>query len=394
MAMAPLVLIANPGSSSRKYALYAGKHCRGKLQFEHSGEGIDCIFIQGDVQEQIPVSIQDITKVTKLVMPMFIDKGLLSDREVLAAIGIRVVAPGSYFLEDHIVDNDFFEQIRASKAHAPLHIKASLLELESLQKEFPDTRLIGVSDSAFHANKPDYAWNYGLPLDDADKFEIKRFGYHGLSIASIVHTLEQSGKLPKKLIVCHVGSGVSVTALLSGRSIDTTMGYSPLDGLVMATRSGSVDPTAIQSLKQHLGLNDKQMQTYLNKASGLLGLSGQSPDVRNLLRAEAEGNHRARLALNTYVYGLQKAIGQMAASLDGADVLVFTGAVGERSAPIREHVVKRLNYLDFLVDGPANTACELPSRLVCVSRLARSKPIYVVPTDESAEIARHVVRLI
>jgi acetate kinase len=238
--------------------------------------------------------------------------------------------------------------------------------------------------------KPDFAWNYGIRLEDADKHDIKRFGYHGLSLASVIHTLRAYEKLPPRVVVCHLGSGASVTAVYHGKSFDTTMGYSPLEGLVMATRSGSIDPTAVRVLQAELGLSSDAMEEYLNKQSGLLGLSGVSSDIRELVEYESNGHHHASLALQTYVHNVQKAVGQMVAAMGGVDVLVFTGTVGERSFVMRERIVQKLHYLDFLLDGHTNRACEGPSELAVISRLAHSRPIFVVPASEEAEMVRRI----
>ncbi len=383
-----LILIANPGSASRKYALYEGKEQRASLHFELSDGEIVCALQQRDESYTIPVNITELEAAPAHVADLLRFHAGLGKDERIVYIGLRVVAPGAYFLEDRIIDEHFISQLKAAKLRVPLHASAALAEIRVLYRTFPQTTIVGVSDSVFHRTKPDYAWNYGLPLHDADQLDIKRFGYHGLSVASTVHELKEVDKLPPKLAVCHIGSGVSVTAVHGGKSFDTTMGYSPLEGTIMATRSGSLDPTAANALKQALGFDDAGLETYLTAQSGLLGLGG-SADLRELLRRESEGDHRAHLALQTYIFCLQKAIGSMAASLGGLDALVFTGTVGERSAPIRQRIAQRLHYLDFLIDHQANDK-KLIERIGTISRLAHSKPVYVVATDEAGEMVRRV----
>jgi acetate kinase len=178
--------------------------------------------------------------------------------------------------------------------------------------------------------------------------------------------------------------------LYHGKSYDTTMGYSPLEGLIMATRAGSIDTTAAMALQDELGLDDVAMQEYLNKHSGLLGLSGVSSDIRELVQHEAYGNHQAALALQAYVHAVQKGIGQMAAAIGGADILVFSGTVGERSYIMRERIVQNLYYLDFIIDGRSNNHCEMPRELTCISRLAHSKPVFVIPVDETGEMLHRI----
>jgi acetate kinase len=386
----PLILIANPGSASRKYALYEGERERAQLHFEWYQDKIICTIHQRGEQHLTHTVLYDMGAVPGHVVALLQEYNALGADERIARVGLRIVAPSSYFLEDHIIDDGFVDTLQATKRRAPIHIAATLEELAMLRKEFSDVPIMGVSDSAFHATKPDYAWNYGIALDVADHFEIKRFGYHGLSVGGVVHELNAGKRLAPKLIVCHLGSGASVSAVHGGKSIDNTMGFSPLEGVVMSTRSGSIDPTAVRALKDVCGFDDNAVEDYLNNRSGLQGLGGSS-DIRELLRREEDGDNRSRLALTTYIYSVQKAIGQMASALGGADMLVFTGTVGERSAVVRERVAARLHYLDFIIDAETNNACEQPEQLTVVSRLAHSKPVYVIPTAESAEIVRHVL---
>lgn len=385
-----LTLIANPGSASRKYGLYRGEQEVARLHFEYREGRIACTGFFGDRTEPVDVDLHDLTDVAGQVLSILKGHNLIHDSETVERVGLRVVAPSSYFLQDRIMDDETISLLRELQIRAPLHIGATLREFETLRDVFPHALIVGVSDSAFHASKPDYAWNYGVRLQDADRFEIKRFGYHGISVASVVRTLHSIDKLPPKIIVAHLGSGASVTAVNGGKSLDTTMGYSPLEGLIMATRVGSIDPTASNMLQTQLHLNDEQMEDYLNNHSGLLGLSEVSSAVNELLEHEERGNHNAHLALDTYVFTIQKAIGSMAAALGGADILVLTGTVGERSAQTRRRIIDRLHYMDFIIDEEANNACNDPREPVRISALATSKPIYVVPTDEAGEMVRSV----
>lgn len=387
MAMGALILVSNPGSASRKYALYAGKHVRATLHFEYMDGKVMCTFVHGEDHATEQTDLQNVEQAAQKVLGMLTESGALKKDEVISGIGLRIVAPGSYFLEHHIIDDAVLGQLRALEPRAPLHIAATLQELTALREHFVTTPVVGVSDSAFHITKPDFAWNYGINLDDADRLDIKRFGYHGLAVMGAVHTLKSMDRLPTKLVVCHLGSGASVTAVYNGKSVDTTMGFSPLEGLIMATRVGSIDVTAAHALKDLLGFDDAKLEDYLNHQSGLLGLSGVSSGVRELLIAEQSGNHRAELALNTYAHSVQKAIGQMVAVLGGIDVLVFTGTVGERSAPMRERIIRPLHFVDFMLDAQVNAECTNPTDIVNIARVAHSKPVFVVPTDEAAEIA-------
>ncbi len=383
-----LILVANPGSSSRRYAIYDDLQLRGRLHFEYENDRVICRLEKGIETVKVPVKIGSIEKAITHLVDILTDQKILSRDEGLDAIGLRVVAPSVYFQKDRLINEESLAKLKALESRAPIHIKATLDELEHLDKIFPQVSIIGVSDSSYHASKPEEAEYYGLPLDDANHFEVKRYGYHGLSVASASRVLKSQNLLSEKVIICHLGSGSSVTALKNGRSIDNSMGYSPLEGLVMATRSGSLDFVAAEVLKDELNLDRVEFENYLSKKSGLLGLSGFTPDIRELLEDENQ-NKRAALALNTYVYNVQKTIGQMAASLQGCDALVFTGTIGERSGPIRQRIVSGLSYLGFYINENSNAA-------VADKNIATEsgKPILVLPSDEEREIAEMVERAI
>lgn len=387
--MSRILLVANPGSASRKYALFEAGQQIAKLHFEYLGnhERIACTLEHGGGTTDIPVDLTRLDDATEHIVPIFEAHQLLDSKQQINAIGLRVVAPGSYFLSDHVVDDDFLMWLQAAHDRAPLHITATINELDALRRQFPGEQIIGVSDSAFHITKPERAWNYGIPLQTADTYDIKRFGYHGLSVASVI----RQTLLPHKVIVCHLGSGASITAVHAQKSIDTTMGYSPLEGLIMSTRSGSIDASAISVLRQTKQLDDHALETYLNTQSGLLGLGG-SADVRELLEREQSGDPRATLALDTFVYTIQKGIGSMAAALNGVDALVLTGTIGERSSPLRMRIVSGTSHLGFEIDTAANT--NLATGNATPIQATRSKPILVIPTQEEQEIAQHMLTML
>lgn len=386
MAGQKLILVSNPGSASRKYGLYKGGQALAELHFEYQDQRVVCTVEAGGERSSHAVAVDELSEACTVVLPELQAADVLVDPEAIDGIAVRVVAPSAYFLENRLLDEEATKHLEALTAVAPLHIAATLAEVRTLRAQFPGKPIVGVSDSRMHRTKPPYAWNYGISLDDADAHDIKRFGYHGISVASAVRHLRTADKLASKTIVVHLGSGASVTALHGGKSLDNTMGYSPLEGLVMATRSGTIDYSAANTLQSVRGLDSAATETYLNKEAGLLGLGGSS-DIRELLQWESAGNQRAALALQTYVYAVQKGIAQMTAAFGGVDALVFTGTVGERSATIRHRVVDRLHYLDLLIDERSNKPCQQPSDITVISRLARSKPIYVVPTEEATEIA-------
>lgn len=389
-----LLLIANPGSASRKYALVDDKLKEvAALHIEQSGSELIATLRTGGDTRQVPLGFADISQSAAHLYGIFNRERLLESTSDVRAIGLRIVAPSNYFLKDRLVDDDVVQHVRDILPLDPIHVSGTLQELEALRSSLPTVSVALISDSAFHARKPSYAWNYGINLQDADRFEIKRFGYHGLSVSSAVNELWNRGKLPPKVVVCHLGSGSSVSAVFHGRSIDNTMGYSALEGVIMATRTGSIDYTAAMALKTKLGLDDDQLEHYLDEKGGLLGLSGTS-DIREILDREANGDHIAHLALMTLIHSIHKAIGAMVVAMNGADLLVFTGTVGERSANLRRRIVAHLECLDFILDGNRNKSCLNPTEFTSISQAAVSKPIIVIPTDEGVEIARHTVKLL
>lgn len=384
-----LNLIANPGSASRKYALYSGTSERARLHFEWVGSGIVCTVVTNDKKKLVKTDITDLRQCASHALEILQTEKIIGSNEKIDRIGLRVVAPSNFFLEDRVVDDEYLVRLEAIRSHAPIHVSATLEEMSNLRNEFKDVDVVGISDSAFHSTKPDYAWNYGLSPELTDENEIKRYGYHGISIASVVRKLKDEGKLLPKMVVCHLGSGASLTAVLNGKSVDNTMGYSPLEGVIMSTRCGTIDFTAARVLKEVGAFDDKQLEEHLNKNSGLLGLGGSS-DIRELLEWEENGDKRAKLALDTYVYSVQKSVGQMASALNGVDAIVFTGTVGERSMPMRKRILSKLNYLGLNLDESKNENCDTPNTTEEIQTVS-SSPIYVTSTREVDEMVRRLV---
>ena len=291
------------------------------------------------------------------------------------------------FTKDELLTDEMEHAMEAVQRKAPLHVSTVLMETKQVKVHFPGTPIIIISDSAFHSTKRETAWYYGVDPELADKYEIKRYGFHGISVGSVVRCLTEQDKVSPKMIVCHLGSGSSLTAVNDSKSLDTTMGFTPLEGLMMATRSGNMDISAALAIKHALDLTDEELEQYLNKKSGLIGVSGSSNDIRQLLASEERGDKRAKLALDLLVYRIQLAIGQMAASMGGVDSIVLTGTVGERSSIIRSRILANLKYLGFECDSELNNETFEPEQATNVAA-ASSKPILVISTDEAAEIAR------
>lgn len=384
---AKLTLVVNPGSASRKYALYSDGWQWANIAFEYVDGRVFGKIDHAGQQQSKTYNDGNLDNVANYILPLLYECRVISESDKISTIGIRVVAPSNRFTEDRLIDHETLAALKLIERTAPLHITTVLSEINHLKNAFTDVPIIAVSDSAFHITKYPWAWDYGIDTDLANRIELKRFGYHGISVSSVIRKLKENNQLPQKTIVCHLGSGSSVTAVVNGHSVDTTMGYSPLEGLMMASRSGTIDIAAAIAIKKELNLDDIGLEKYLNKQSGLLGVSGSSNDIRQLISYEENGDIKASLALRMFVYRIQQSIGQMAASMDGADCLVFTATVGERSKIIRKRILDNLSYLGFNCDAAQNDQVYEPDHIANIADQF-SKPIYVISTEEVSEIAR------
>lgn len=382
-----LILVVNPGSSSRKYAVYDGEKLIADVHFEVAENKILCTINHGTSFNQALIHIEDISGVANQLFEVLEYYKVGIPKESISKIAVRVVAPSTYFQNHRVLDQTALDKLKELKSHAKLHIRATLNEINTFAKLFPGVKLVGISDSAFHATMPDYTSRYGIEPKYATKLDIKRFGYHGISVSSVVNQLKSRKKLAERVVVCHLGSGASVTAVKRGKSLDTTMGYSPLEGLIMGTRSGSIDPIAVQALQSDLEVSQAQIDDILNSSSGLLGLSQVSADLRDVLAERRSGNDQATLAVKMYIHRIQQAISAMTASLGGIDSLVFTGIVGERSSEIRSMVISKLMFLGLHMSAAENHQIDNPLQPVDISS---SGPIsiFVVPSKEDSQIAR------
>lgn len=303
-------------------------------------------------------------------------------------IALRVVAPGTYFQRHARVDEPYLNELGEAVGPAPLHCGPVLSEALALRKRFPSAALWGISDSAFHATLPPVAREYALPVEDASRWDIHRFGYHGISAQSVLEKLKRRGPLPGRMIRCHLGGGASVMAIHDGKSMDVSMGFSPLEGLLMGTRIGDIDPAAILHLERKAGMDADAIGKYLNTRCGLLGLSGTSVDMRKLLESEAEGDTGAALAVEAFVYRVRKYIGAYTAALGGIDLLVFTAAIGERSPLIRARICRGLEWMGVHLDPVRNDGSTTGDAELQPS--GYSTGVSVVLTDEAVEMHRLV----
>lgn len=382
-------LAINPGSASKKYALYENGREIFAAHLEKEKGGYVATLRLRARERRVKISARDYRDSAKIIVRYIRADGLLGDIGEIKSLGFRLVAPGNFFQKTRLIDGICMQKLKAAEKMAPLHIGAAVAEISAFSKLFPSASLVGVSDSAFHSTLPAQARLYGLPLSDSRRFGLYRFGYHGISAQSVLRTLrEMTGRLPARIIVCHLGSGASVTAVKNGRSFDTSMGFTPLEGLLMATRSGDIDAGVLMYLMKRLKMTPDNLDDYLNHRSGLQGIGG-TEDVRELLRRE-EKSENARQALAMFVYRIQKYIGAYTAALGGLDALVFTAAIGERSFIIRERVCRGVGALGVKLDNRRNRKAFERSTFI-QSRLSKIK-IAVVKTDEMREIAREMSR--
>ena len=307
------------------------------------------------------------------------------------AVGHRVVHGGTRFLEPVLIDARVAVELAALTDLAPLHQPKSLAGLALVGDALPDVPAVACFDTAFHANLPPEASTYALPREWRMRWDLRRFGFHGLSHAYATRRAgEMLGGPPRRLVTCHLGAGASLAAVLDGRSVDTTMGFTPLEGLVMATRSGSVDPGLVLWLEEHVGMPPQELASTLEDRSGLYGLTGTA-DLRAVLEAEAAGVPEAVLAVAVYVHRLRAGVASMAAALGGLDALVFTGGVGEHAAPIRRRTAEGLGFLGVALDTDANDGAVPDAEIGVPGGPVRS---LVLTAREDLEIAHEVRRVL
>jgi len=384
-------LIVNTGSVSAKYSIYSELE---ELFFAHfevkDGKPIVGFFDTGRKGTETVHSVTDAVFADSLqyFIDKAIEKKIIANKDDISSIGVRVVAPGVYFQTDRIIDSFFMSNIIEQKEEAPLHVQVTLKEIEELRKLFKSTPIVGISDSAFHKDAPDFSKYYAIPKKVADEFEIYHYGYHGISVGSIVNKLTAEKKLSNKIVICHLGGGSSVTAIKGGKSFDTSMGYTPLQGLVTSTRSGDIDPIAVLYLGQKMKKNATELERYFNTECGLLGLSGVSSDTRDVIEAEKKGNADAKLALQKFVIAVKKYLGSYAAEMDGLDTVVFSGTIGERSFVMREKICTGLDYMGITIDTAVNKATV--GVFADISARDSKVKVLVVPTDEMADMAERL----
>lgn len=394
------VLVLNCGSSSLKYQLIDSdtEAVLAKGLCERIGIDGSCISHQpvGGEKVKEEADMPDHTAAVKMVIEKLTDEkaGVISSLEEIGAVGHRVVHGGEDFSEAVVIDEAVIHAIEGCSDLAPLHNPANLIGIRSCQAIMPGVPMVAVFDTAFHQTMPKKAYLYGLPYEYYRKYKIRRYGFHGTSHDFVSKRAAQIlGKDRKdlKIIVCHLGNGASVSAVKYGESVDTSMGLTPLEGLIMGTRSGDMDPAILSFLAEKEGLDAAQVIEICNKKSGVLGLSdGTSSDFRDLVLAAEEGNEQAGHALEAYAYRVGKYIGAYAAAMNGVDVIAFTAGVGENNAEVRAMVAQYIGYLGTNIDPERN---RIRGEEVILSDEGAKVVTMVVPTNEELAIARETVRL-
>lgn len=394
------ILVINCGSSSLKFQLIDSdtEECLAKGLCERIGiEGSMISYTpEGGEKEKTVTPMPDHTEAIRLVLEALTNPktGVVKGLEEIGAVGHRVVHGGERFAESVLIDDEVIRTIEECNDLAPLHNPANLIGIDACRKLMPATPMVAVFDTAFHQTMPEEAFLYGLPYEYYRKYKVRRYGFHGTSHSYVSkRAAEVLGKDYEdlKTIVCHLGNGASVSAVKNGRCVDTSMGLTPLEGLIMGTRSGDVDPAIIEFLAHKENKSLEEVMTILNRKSGVLGLSDNlSSDFRDLEEGYHKGDENAARALKTFCYRVAKQVGAYVAAMNGVDVICFTAGVGENAPLVRSFVCEYLGYLGIKLDSEANG--KRGEDLVVTTPDSRTT-VMVIPTNEELAIARETARL-
>lgn len=394
------VLVINCGSSSLKFQLIDSQkeHVLAKGLCERIGIDKSSITYQSDKCEKMTKEVDMPThnEAINAVISALTDEktGVINDMSEVKAVGHRVVHGGEYFSSSAIVDEDVLEKIEKCNYLAPLHNPANVIGIKACMKIMKDTPNVVVFDTAFHQTMPEEAYLYGIPREYYEKHKIRRYGFHGTSHSYVSKRVAQIMNKPVeelKTIVCHLGNGASICAVDGGKSVDTSMGLTPLAGVMMGTRSGDIDPGILEVLAKIENKDVSEITNILNKKSGVAGLSQVSSDFRDITKAIEEGDTVAKSALDAYIRTVVRFVGAYVAVMNGVDTIVFTAGVGENNSAVRAGVVKHLKYLGVELDEEAN---KIRGEEKLISTADSKVKVYVVPTNEELAIARETVELV
>ena len=393
------ILVINCGSSSLKYQLI-NSETEGVLAkglCERIGiDGMLTYQPEGGEKEKSEIAMPTHTEAINAVLAALTNEksGVIKSLSEVGAVGHRVVHGGEKFAASTLLTPEVLKTIEECNDLAPLHNPANLIGIRACQELMPGVPMVAVFDTAFHQTMPDVAYTYGIPYEYYEKYKVRRYGFHGTSHSYVSkRTAEIVGKPydQMKIIVCHLGNGASISAVNCGKSVDTSMGLTPLEGLVMGTRSGDLDPAIIDFVGKKEGLSLDEMNEVLNKKSGMLGISGVSSDGRDLEAAAETGNKRAQLALDVFDYRVIKYIGAYAAAMNGVDAIAFTAGIGENNIKMRKDVCSSLTYLGVKLDEEKNN---VRGEERIISADDSKVQVLLVPTNEELAIARETLALV
>ena len=395
------ILVLNCGSSSIKYALYNMDDQSVVTSGGIEKIGLPDSFIKLKVADGSKVKIErEIPEHTAGVQFIFEcltqgEHAVLKSLDEIDAVGHRMVHGGERFNQSVLLTDEVMEAFAQCNDLAPLHNPANIKGVNAVKACLPDVPQVGVFDTAFHQTMPDYAFMYALPYELYKQYGVRRYGFHGTSHRYVSQRVceflgcEAEGK---KIITCHIGNGASIAAVKNGKCVDTSMGLTPLEGLIMGTRSGDIDAGAVTFLMDKLGLDTTGVANLLNKKSGLLGVSGGYSDFRDILAQIEAGNDQARLAKEMYTYRIKKYIGEYAAAMGGVDIILFTGGAGENQWEVREGATNGLEFLGVKVDADKNHACRATEQIISADD--SKVTVCVIPTDEELMIATDTLNIV
>ena len=395
------ILVLNCGSSSIKYKLYDMEGEKVLAQGGVERIGLDGAFIKVTLpngeKRQIMHDMPDHKEGVNVVFKALLDPemGALKSLDEIDAVGHRIVQGGDKFNQSMLVDKSVEDGIEELCDLAPVHNAGHLKGIRAVDALMPKTPQVVVFDNAFHSTMPDYAYLYAIPYELYEKYHVRRYGFHGTShryVSRRVCEILGLDQADSKVITCHIGNGASIAAVLNGKVVDTSMGLTPLAGVMMGSRCGDIDPSAVTYLMEKLNMTPHEMSDFLNKKSGVLGITGISSDMRDVEAAANEGNERAVLALKMYAYRVKKYIGSYAAAMGGVDAVVFTAGVGENQTGLRADICRGLEFLGIEIDEAVNATAR--GREAVISSPSSRVKVVVVPTDEEIVIARDTQALV
>lgn len=393
------ILVINCGSSSLKYQLIDMENESVLAKGLCERIGIDGSKLThkptGKDKYEVEKPMEDHKVAVQLVMEALMDKehGVITSTDEITAIGHRVLHAGTIYSDATLITEDVKKVIRDCFDLGPLHNPANLIGVEACEAAMPGKPNVAVFDTAFGMKMPEKAAMYAIPYEYYEKYSIRRYGFHGTSHMFVSgETLKRLGKEDGKVIVCHLGNGASISASIGGKCVDTSMGLTPLEGLIMGTRSGDIDPAVLQFICNHENIDVNEMLNILNKKSGILGMSGVSSDFRDVGKAAAEGNKRAAMALEAYKYRVVKYIGSYTAAMNGVDAITFTAGVGENDVNMRKEICECLGYLGIRIDEEKNA--QAAGKEAEISTPDSKVKVFVIPTNEELAIARETKALV